>query len=452
MTETKPINLDETQLPVTVFRLTWPVIIQEAAWSVLSLIIMILIGHLGTEAVAAVALSEQIIFLPIMAFVGLSIGTTAIVARHIGANEPERTNNIVNQGMILALIMGTVFGLILWFFAEQLLVVFQASPEVIALGKDYIRVNAITIVFFFIMYSGEAALRGAGDTKTPMMVIIVMEVVGTAVAYLLINGFWFLPALGVFGAGLGKAIASVVGAILIMFYLIKGKAQLKYNLGNTFKFDWIDIKRILKVGLPSFLDQSQMTGAMSVYTIMLSSLGTTVYAAHALAMRVEMFAFAPSFGFGVAATTLVGQYLGAKKPDIAKRVGYLVMRYCIVTMVILGIVTFIFSRQLIGIFIQDPEVIAIGSLGIRIWAFALPGMAISQSLAGGLRGAGDTRWVLFLSSIGTWTMRVGGGAIMVFLFNFGAPGAWIGAVLDYTMRAVLILIRFAGNKWQKINV
>ena len=121
-------------------------------------------------------------------------------------------------------------------------------------------------------------------------------------------------------------------------------------------------------------------------------------------------------------------------------------------MVTLGLIIFVFSRQLIGIFVQDPEVIRIGAMGLRIWAFAMPGMATSNSLSGGLRGAGDTRWVLLLTTAGMWLMRVGGGALLVFVFHLGAPGAWIGAVLDYNVRAILMWWRFAGGKWQTIEV
>ena len=302
------------------------------------------------------------------------------------------------------------------------------------------------------MFCGESILRGSGDTKTPMLVIVITEVIGTGLAFALINGFWIFPQLGVFGAGLARATSSIIGASIILAILIKGKGTLKYKLSTALNFDWMEIKRILRVGLPAFADHLQMRVAFTIYTIMISNLGTTVYAAHALAMRVEEFAFMPSFGFGMAATTMVGQLLGAKEPDLAKRAGYLIQRYCVIIMVLLGSITFIFSRQLIGIFIDDPEVINIGALGLRIWALAMPGMAINQSLAGGLRGAGDTRWVFILTTIGMWTMRIGIGAILVYTFNLGVSGAWIGAVLDHSVRAVFIWWRFAGGKWQRIEV
>ena len=446
------LELDEKHLPRTVLNLAWPVVLQEAAWTTLSMIIMVFIGHLGAEAIAAVGLGEQIIFLPMTAFMGIGIGATAIIARHAGAREPEHANRILHQAMLLTVILGIVFALILWFFAEQLLGIFQAHPEVVALGGDYIRANAPGIFFFIIVIGGEAVFRGAGDTRTPMIVIIIMEVIGTGLAYALINGFWAVPALGVLGAGVARTVASFVGAILMLAILVKGRGILKYDLRSALVFDWTEVKRILRVGLPAFANSLQMRGAFTIYTIILSSLGTTVYAAHVLAMRVEEFAFMPSFGFGIAATALVGQSLGAKKPDLAKRAGYLIQRYCVITMTALGLITFIFSHQLIGIFSQDPEVIRIGALGLRIWAFAMPGMATNNSLAGGLRGAGDTRWVLYLTTAGMWLMRVGGGALLVFLFGLGAPGAWIGAVLDHNIRAVLMWWRFAGGKWQTIEV
>ncbi len=416
------------------------------------MIIMVFIGHLGAEAIAAVGLSEQVIFLPMTAFMGVGIGATAIIARHTGAKEPEHANRILRQAMLMTFVLGIIFALILWFFAEQLLGLFQAQPEVIAIGKDYIRANAPGIFFFIIVIGGESIFRGAGDTRTPMIVIIIMEVIGTILAYILINGFLSIPAQGVLGAGIARAVASFIGGALMLAILIRGKGILKYELRSALSFDWNEIKRILRVGLPAFANSLQMRVAFSIYTIILSSLGTTVYAAHALTMRVEEFAFMPSFGFGIAATALVGQSLGAKKPDLAKKAGYLIQRYCVITMVILGAIIFIFSRQLIGIFVNDAEVIRIGAMGLRIWAFALPGMAISNSLSGGLRGAGDTRWVFLLTTIGMWLMRVGGGALLVLVLNLGAPGAWVGAVLDYNIRALLMWWRFAGGKWQTIEV
>jgi putative MATE family efflux protein len=439
-------------LAPSVLKLVWPVVLEQAAWSVLGWVTTFFLGRLGASAVTAASLAENVIHLPEVAFAAVSVGATAIVARRVGAREPELANRTLRQAMLLAVVLGMVFALILWFLADQLLVFFRAQPDVVELGRNYVLVGAPATIFFFVAVCGQAIMRGAGDTRTPMMVTMVTQVIGVSLAIPLMQGYWIFPQLGVFGAGIGRAVSNFAAAAIIMSLLIRGKGILKYDLRQSFRFDLAETRRILRIGLPSLVEAVQMRGAMTLYTIVISSLGTTVYAAHSLAMRVEEFAFMPSFGFSVASTALVGQYLGARRPDLAQKAGFLTQRYCLISMVILGGVTFALGERLVGLFISDPEVIRIGGLGVRVWAFAMPGMAINQSLAGGLRGAGDTRWVLVLTTIGMWTMRVGGGALMVFAFHLGAVGAWAGAALDHSIRAVFMWWRFSGGKWKRIEV
>ncbi|MDD5190794.1 MAG: MATE family efflux transporter, partial [Dehalococcoidales bacterium] len=178
-------QLDEKKVPHAILNLIWPVVIQEASFSILGMATTVLLGHLGAAAITAQSLSENIVHLPEVAFAGISIGGTAIVARHIGAGEPEKANHTLRQAMIMAVILGAFFAVLWWFFADQLLFVFRAEPDVVAIGEDYIRINAPCIMFFFIFYCGEAMLRGAGDTRTPMMIIITEQLIGTALAFLL---------------------------------------------------------------------------------------------------------------------------------------------------------------------------------------------------------------------------------------------------------------------------
>lgn len=437
---------------MTVITLAWPVVLQSTAGSILSLIIIFFIGRLGTAAITAVSLSEAIVSLPTVIVSGLSVGVTAIVARHAGAREPGQASTIAGQAMLLAFVLGTFFAIVLWLSADLLLWVYRAQPDVMDLGRDYIRVSAPATIPVFVASCGVAILHALGDTRTPMAAMIIVEALAAGLGYALITGLWGAPALGVLGAGISRAIASTVGAIVVLAVLIKGKGLVKYDLRTAWLFNWAGIRRILKVGLPALGDQLATQGAMHIYIITISSLGTTVYAAHALAMRVLGFTYVPLNGLTTAAAILVGQSLGAKKPDLAKRSGYLAQRYCAAIMACVGLITFVFAHELIDIFTDDPEVMRIGAQGLRIWAVAMPGVATSLTLASGLRGAGDTRWVLILTAIGMWTMRVGMGAVMVFLFRFGVSGAWISAVFDQFVRAILLWRRFAGGKWQKIEV
>jgi len=432
--------------------LAWPVVLQSAVVSIFALITILFIGRLGPAAITAVSLGETIVHLPAIALAGLTVAVTAIGARRVGAGEHEQASMIVRQSMLIAFALGVFFAVVLWFSADLLLLVFRARPEVVELGRDYIRVNAPATIPLFVASCGIAVLHALGNTKTPMIVAIIVEVVGVGLGYVLITGFWVAPALGVLGAGIARAVCSTVGALIVLPILVKGKGLVKYDLRNALVLNWAETRRILRVGLPAFGEQLATQGAMNIYVIIISSMGTTIYAGHALAMRVLGFAYVPLNGLATAVAILIGQSLGAARPDLARKGGYLALRYCVAVMACVGLITFVLAHQLIGILTSDPEVVKIGALGLRIWAVAMPGVAASLTLASGLRGAGDTRGVFILTTVGMWTVRVGVGALMVFVFRLGILGAWIGAVLDQGIRAILMWRRFAGGKWQSTRV
>jgi putative MATE family efflux protein len=445
-------SLDERRLRTTIVALAWPVALQSMAGAILSLTVIFFIGRLGPAAITAVSLSETIVSLPVVVVSGLSVGVTAIVARHAGARELGEASSIAGQAMLLAFVLGVLFAIVLWFSADLLLWVYRAQPDVMSLGRDYIRVSAPATIPVFIASCGVAILHALGDTRTPMVAMIIVEALAAGLGYALITGLWGAPALGVLGAGISRAVASSVGAVVVLGVLTRGKGLIKYDLRAARLLNWPSVRRILKVGLPALGDQLATQGAMHIYVITISSLGTAVYAGHALAMRVLGFTYVPLNGLTTAAAILVGQSLGAGRPDLARRGGYLAQRYCAAIMACVGLVTFVLARQLIDIFTDDPAVIQVGAQGLRVWAVAMPGVATSLTLASGLRGAGDTRWVLLLTAIGMWTMRVGMGAAMVFLLRLGVLGAWISAVSDQFLRAMLMWRRFAGGRWQKIEV
>jgi MATE family, multidrug efflux pump len=299
--------------------LLWPAVLQEAAFGILAMVTTFFVGKFGASAITSVGLSENIIHLPEVVFAGISVGSTAIIARQVGAREVDQVGRTVSQSVLLSVIMGAAFASVWWFTADWWLWVFRAKPDVAALGRDYIRINSPCIIFFFVMYSGDSLMRGSGNTRTPMFITITIESIGTALAFVLIRGFWFVPAMGVLGAAITRAVVSILGTTIVTVVLVRGRGIVKLNLRRAWKFDLDTTKRILKIGLPAFIEQAQMRAAMSIYQIIISGLGTTVYAAHALAMRVEEFAFLPSWGFSIAATTMVGQCLGAKRADLAER-------------------------------------------------------------------------------------------------------------------------------------
>jgi len=222
-------KLDESRLPRTIFQLLWPVVLQEAAFGILSMVTTFLVGKFGASAITAVSLSENIVHIPEVVFAGISVGSTAIIARHVGAREVDKVGRTVSQAMLLSIVLGIIFAIIWWFLADWWLWVFRAKPDVLALGRDYIRINAPCIIFFFILYGGEALMRGSGDTRTPMFITVTVEIIGTTLAFILIRGFWIVPAMGVMGAAIARASVSGLGAVIVIVLLVRGRGILKWT-------------------------------------------------------------------------------------------------------------------------------------------------------------------------------------------------------------------------------
>jgi putative MATE family efflux protein len=285
-----------------------------------------------------------------------------------------------------------------------------------------------------------------------MIIMLGTTICSVILGYLLIYGGLGFPALGVLGAGIAASISRLIGATAVLAILFKGVGPLKYKLAHAFTVRFDMMKRIFNVGLPAGLEQLQFQVAITIYTIILSSLGTVVIAAHSVAMRIENLAFMPGFGFGVAAMTLVGQALGAQRPDLGEKAANIAQRYAMIIMTIVGTILFIFGRQISAVFISDPAVIALAALCMKIWAFGMPMLGKSNTLAGGLRGAGDTRWVLIIMTVSSWCLRLPFAFLLANALGLGAAGAWASAIIDINARGLMMWRRFATGKWKNIQV
>jgi putative MATE family efflux protein len=214
--------------------------------------------------------------------------------------------------------------------------------------------------------------------------------------------------------------------------------------------DLYQLRRILNVGLPAGGEQLLMRFGFISFTATVAALGTQAYAAHQLALQSESIAYMPGFGFAVAATTLIGQGLGARAPERAAADARLAQRLAIVVMCCMGVVFFVFAAPILSLFIEDPEVIQLGIWPLRLVAFSQPMLATSMVLSGALRGAGDTRSTLVITSSGLWLVRVP--IALLLTRSLGLIGAWIAMGVDLNLRGLACWLRFRSGKWAKIQV
>jgi putative MATE family efflux protein len=450
-----PISLDESKLTGTVIRLAWPIIVQQVSFSMVQLVDTALVGHLGEDALAGVRLAGQIFWFSQAGMVAVAVGATAIVARNVGAGQGQLASKTLRQAMLMAFLWGALMAAGMWFLGSWGLGMMGAEPAAQHEGASYLKAAAIGMPLWSMIYAGNASQQGAGDTRTPMTIGVAINIVNVVVAYLLINGPGPFPRLEVVGSGLGFATASIVGFGLVAWVLGTGMRTLRWSPLESPRFDLAESRRMLNVGVAAGAEQFQFNIAFMLYTRIIAGLGTAALAAHGITLALQSLTFNVGFALSVATMTLVGQSLGAGRPDMAEKATFLTMRYALIFMVCLGLVMMAFGGTITDLFVGGEgatEVIDIGRQLLFIFGLAMPGLAVSLALGGALRGAGDTRFVLLIMAGSTWIVRLVPAYMLAIVFGFGVPGAWAAAVMDITTRAVLMFLRFRHGGWKRITV
>jgi putative MATE family efflux protein len=453
-------DIRPNEMRKNILRLSWPAILRLFLQSLVGTVDVIMVGQLGSSAISAVGVSNRLVFIILGAFTALSIGSTALVAHHVGAREEEKGNEILWQSLIMSIILAAIFMVIGLFFSRDLLrgmLILMEEPDqfIINQGSIYIKIVLASMLFGFPLMIINAVFQGVGDMKTPLLLMIITNLTNVLFNWLLIFGIWIFPEMGVAGAGLGSALGRFVGCIIGVIILMKGKSHLKLAFRYLkLKLDPVILKSIFKIGIPSSFEQFSRQSSQILVTILVAGLGagTAALAANEIAMNINNLTIMPGFGFSVAAVTLVGQSLGAEREDLAEQYGKQVTRLGVLLIIPVSIMMFLLARPLVMLFNDDKEVIPMALIAVRIIIVTQPLLAMVMIIAGALRGAGDTKLVMFITFIGNWGFRVALGYLLGYYFNIGLIGFWIAIGVDIAVRALLMKLRFNSGKWKSIQV
>jgi putative MATE family efflux protein len=441
-------------IPTSVLRLAWPVMVSNLLATLTTTIDIIMVGSLAgvaTAAVSAVGLGGQILFLFFGIMISVSAGAVALVARAIGARNQAEADEVLKQSLALGALLAVPLTVVGVAFARPLLLLFDPEPEVVELGTPYIQVVSLSVVFQFLVFLSSFALRGAGDTVTPLWIGVIVNVVNAFANYNLIFGNALIPPLGVVGAGAGTSIAFGVGAVTSLAIFVRGRGRLRLTLRGP----WIRrslIARIFRIGWPSALEQMLFHTALLIWVAMVVAFGNNALAAHQIGLRIQMFAFMPGFGFAIAATALVGQNLGALRPEVAERKGWEATKWAVAVMGATAAGIFVLAPWIARAFIADEDVIALTVTFIRIHALSIPAVGAFFAIDGALKGAGDTRYPLLASFTGLYAVRLPLSLLLGFWLGLGLLGVWASLVVEYWCRAGLISIRFRRGGWKALKV
>lgn len=435
-----------------VLRLAWPAILENSLHTLLGIVDTILVARLGNDAIAGVGAGTQWIFLFFSVMFGLSTGAVVLVARAIGAGDRAAADRAARQSFLIAIVAGAGFTVLCSVFADVLLQMLGGEPSVIAIGASFLRITSYAGVFFSLTIVMSSVLRGAGDTRTPMIATAVANVVNAGAAYVLIFGHLGLPALGTDGSAWGMVAARVVALGIMLWALSRGP------LGGSVKGflrsrpDRAILSTILRIGGPTAAEQILLMSSFMVYAMLALALGTDAFATQRITFNALTISFLPAFGFSIAATTLTGQALGAGRPDLAQRTSWMAVRMAAVWMSAMGVVFFALGDPLLRVFTDDPAVLELGVPALQVIALASPVWALPMVLSGALRGAGDTRFPLLVTFVTGWLIRVPLGYLFGITLGLGLAGVYLGVLGDAAVGAAMVLWRYRRGAWRRVQV
>ncbi len=434
-----------------VWALAWPTIALSSLHALLGIIDLVFVSSLGTEAVAAVGVASQVHFFGFSLLGAVTAGAVAVVAREWGAGQRAAAARAARCAAALSIVTGLLMMLAIP-FSEALIAALDPSPGVASLGGRCLVILLLSSAPLSLEVTLAQVLRGAGDVRTPLAIGALAVVINAVADYALIFGRLGAPELGAVGSAWASLLAVCVAAALIAGLWLRDRLLVPGRVdgsGLTPALAW----RILRIGIPSALEQGAFQGGLLLFMAVVASFGTEEIAAYLIGIRLLAFCFVPGFGFGMAASTLVGQSLGAGRPDLAVRAGWRSAGGACAVLGGLGALFLVAARPLAALFgAAGDETTALTVTFIYILGAVQPLMALEFALAGALRGAGDTRFPLYTVLIGLFAVRLGA-AVFFAKPVFGTIVAvWLCLVADWSVKAALLTWRFQRGRWQTIDV
>ena len=460
VTKAIPEGIQRKELYKDIVRIAWPSFVELLLTQLASMVDLMMVGsrggtanpEIGVNALSAVGLTTQPKFLLMGAFIAMNTGITALVARNKGIGNKEKANTIVRQGLMLTFCITLIMSILGAVFARPMIVFMGGQEEiVIKWATQYLQIQMIGFMTMALTSTITAALRAVGDSRTCMIYNLIANGVNVIFNWLLIYGHLGFPELGVAGASLATVLGQFVAFVIALTVLIRGNGFLKLEFKLGFKPNREDLGNIVNIGLPAMVEQLLMRAGMVIFAKTVASLGTTPFATHQVCMNIQALSFMTGQAFAVSATTLMGQSLGKRRYDMAqaycsrtRKVGYYFS-------LILAAVFVFFGRGIVSLYNSDPAIIEMGGRIMFFVAFLQPFQSSQFIIAGGLRGAGDTKVTAFITFITVLLVRPGIAILLVHL-GFGLYGAWLALACDQLLRSALVLSRYNSGKWKLLKL
>lgn len=434
-----------------IFLLSVPMILEMVMESLFAVVDIYFVGRISTNAVAAVGLTESVLTLIYGIAIGISMATTALVARRVGEKNYKKASDGAFQAILLSVLLSVVIGVAGFLFAADILRLMGGEEDLVQEGFRYTRLMFAGNLSIMLLFLINAIFRGAGNASLAMRSLWLANGLNILLDPLFIFGFGPIPAFGIEGAAIATTIGRSVGVLYQLFFLFGGGAVVRIGMKNIV-FRWRTLRNIIDLsigGMGQFLVES----ASWIFLVRIISLfGSEVLAGYTIAIRIIIFSILPSWGLANAAATLVGQNLGASHPARAEESVWRTAFYNLLFLLLLSVIFYVFAYEFVGLFTAESEVIRSGAESLRIiclgYAFVSYGMVLAQSF----NGAGDTKTPMYINLFCYWLLQIPLAWLLAVPFNMGPNGVYAAVAISFSASAVVSIVIFRKGRWKMVKV
>jgi putative MATE family efflux protein len=430
-----------------IWLLAVPMVLEMGLVSLFRVADMFWVGKLGPEALAAITIGENVRWALSGLAMGQGIGGLAVVARRIGEKDERAANHATLQAVLLALTFATLIGVVGFVFAEEILLLMGTEPEVMPQALIFLQVTFAGLTGFIMVPIVSSLLRGAGEARLSFIVRLVCYGFGLLVEPFLVFGWGPLPHLGVVGAALALVGSQWLGFLLQLAILVSGRARIRIDLRHL-RVDPPLMSHIFRIALPSTLQMTLRSFSRATLLGVVALYGTFAVAAYGVASRVFMTAFVPGFGLGNAAAALVGQNLGAGKPNRAERSAWITASYNLTFMLVCAVVIVVYAESIVAAFNDTPAVVALGAQALRIFAIGYVFSSVGVVMARAFDGAGNTVPAMVINLVTLWGIQIPLAWLLSQALGWGTIGLWAGISVANVANGCTFAIWFRRGRWK----
>lgn len=446
------LDLQPSTLNRTIMVLAAPAVFENLLFSLVSFVDIIIVGWLRNESyLAAVALASLAVFWGQTPIQAAAIGCNSIVSRCWGERNFEEARRVAGHSLLLTFLVVLLLLIIGLIWADSIIRLLGAAPEVIKPGTAFLRIILLSSILGMPLMVSNAVIRAKGDTASPMVITIIMNVLNVVFCISLAFGIGPFPEMGLFGVAWGTVIARMIGGMLSLGLLFSHKKGISIRIRHFMSFRKVVARRIWHVTYPVLAERVLNTTSYAFFIWMIARLGTTVLAAHQIALNIESLVFMPAFGIGMAVSSIIGQAVGAQKYEI----GELTVRRTFIfsgsLMLVMSVLFVFFAPHVVMIFKATPDVLVLAEKAVRISALELPLFAVYFVFLGALRGSGDTRSMMYVIVFCITFVRLPATWLLAFVCDMGIAGVWFATAIDWGTRVLGLWWVFRQGVWKTIH-